>query len=194
MPNGTVGVMVGGPVSADGYTWYQWDTRYGRGWSASTWMSESTTYTNYVANPTADSSLSSIFANQTSTTLTRASVNGNYAVKVANTSATTTEGVRYESAALSLTGTRYFSGSVDVYGSGTLDYVRVRVHYTDGTSTWGASAPAMTLSSGAWKRIALPMATATSTKTVNKISVYAVKNTAAGAITYYVDNAKAVEL
>jgi len=194
MPNGTVGVMVGGPVSADGYTWYQWDTRYGRGWSASTWMAETSTYTNRVANPTADGSLSSIFANQTSTTLTRASVNGNYAVKVANAGSTTTEGARYESAALSLTGARYISGVVDVYGSGSLDYVRVRIHYTDGTSTWGSVAPATTLSSGAWKRIVMPMTAATSTKTVNKISVYAVKNTAAGAMTYYVDNAKAIEL
>jgi len=31
MPNGTLGVMVGGPVSAAGYVWYQWDTRCGRG-------------------------------------------------------------------------------------------------------------------------------------------------------------------
>jgi hypothetical protein len=194
MPTGTLGVLVSGPVSADGYTWYQWDTRYGRGWSASTWMAETSSYTNRIANPTADSSLSGILANQTSTTLTRVTVNGNSAVKVANAGTTATEGVRYESASLSLTGERYISGVVDVYGSGTLDYVRVRIHYTDGTSTWGASAPAMTLSSGAWKRIVLPMAAATSTKTVSKISVYAVKNTASGAMTYWVDNAKAIEL
>ncbi|MFY0530228.1 peptidoglycan DD-metalloendopeptidase family protein [Archangium gephyra] len=194
LPNGTRGVMVGGPVSADGYTWYQWDTRYGRGWSASTWMAETTAYTNRLANPTADSSLSSILANQTSTTLSRVSVNGNYAVKVANAGSTSTEGARYESAALSLTGARYISGVVDVYGAGTLDYVRVRISYTDGTSTWGSVAPATTLSSGAWKRIVMPVAVAASTKTINKIYVYAVKNTPAGAMTYQVDNAKAIEL
>jgi hypothetical protein len=194
MPNGTKGVMVGGPVSADGYTWYQWDTRYGRGWSASTWMAETTAYTNHIANPTADSSLTSIAANQTSTTLSRVSVNSNYRVKVANAGTSSTEGVRYDSASLSLTGTRYFSGVIDVYGSGTLDWVRVRVQYTDGTSTYGSVAPATTLSSGAWKRIVMPMAISTSTKTISKIYVYAVKNTASGAITYYTDNAKAIEL
>ena len=194
MPNGTKGVMVGGPVSADGYVWYQWDTRYGRGWSASDWMAETTAYTNRVANPTADSSLSSIFANQTSTTLSRVTVNTSYAVKVANAGTTAQEGVRYESASLSLTGARYVSGVADVYGSGTLDYVRVRVHYTDGTSTWGSIAPSTTLSSGAWKRIVMPMVTVTSTKTVSKVSVYVVKNATAGAITYWVDNVKAIEL
>jgi Peptidase family M23/Bacterial SH3 domain len=194
LPNGTKGVMVGGPVSADGYTWYQWDTRYGRGWSASTWMAETTAYTNRIANPTADSSLTSIAANQTSTTLSRVTVNNNYVVKVVNAGTTTTEGVRYDSASLSLTGARYISGVVDVYGSGTLDYVRVRISYTDGTSTWGQVAPAMTLSSGTWKRIVMPMTTATSTKTISKIYVYAVKNTAVGAMTYWVDNAKAIEL
>jgi hypothetical protein len=195
VPNGTQGVMVGGPVTADGYTWYQWDTRYGRGWSASAWMAETTAYTNRIANPTADSSLTSIFANQTSTTLSRVTVNSNYRVKVANAGSVSQEGARYESAAsLNLTGARYISGVVDVYGSGTLDYVRVRISYTDGTSTWGAIAPAMTLSSGAWKRIVMPMTTATSTKTISKIMVYVVKNTAAGAMTYWVDNAKAIEL
>lgn len=194
MPTGTRGVLVGGPVSADGYTWYQWDTRYGRGWSASTWMVETTSYTNRLANPTADASLSSILANQASTTLTRVTVNSNVVVRVANAGTTATEGVRYESGALSLTGARYFGGVIDVYGAGTLDYVRVRILYTDGTSTYGALAPATSLSSGAWKRIVMPMATAVSTKTISKVMVYAVKNTAAGAMTYNVDNAKAIEL
>jgi hypothetical protein len=194
MPMDTKGVMVGGPVTADGYTWYQWDTRYGRGWSASTWMAETTSYTNHVANPTADASLTNIVANQTSTTLSRVSVNSNYRVKVDNAGSVATEGVRYDSASLSLTGTRYISGVIDVYGSGTLDWVRVRIAYTDGTSTWGSVAPATTLSSGAWKRIVLPMATATSTKTISKIYVYAARNTASGAMTFHVDNAKAIEL
>jgi hypothetical protein len=194
MPTGTKGVMVGGPVTADGYTWYQWDTRYGRGWSASTWMEETTAYTNRISNPTADTSLTGIVANQTSTALTRVTVNSNYRVKVANAGSVATEGVRYDSAALSLTGARYVSGVVDVYGAGTLDYVRVRVFYTDGTSSWGSSAPAAALSSGAWKRIVMPMISATSTKTINKISVYVTRNTPSGSMTYYADNAKAIEL
>jgi hypothetical protein len=194
MPLGTKGIMVGGPVSADGYTWYQWDTRYGRGWSASTWMAETTAYTNRIVNPTADSSLTSIAANKTSTTLSRVTVNSNYVVKVENAGTTATEGVRYDSASLSLTGARYIGGVIDVYGSGTLDWARVRIFYTDGTSTWGAAAPATTLSSSAWKRIVLPMATATSTKTISDVYVYAAKDTASGAMTYWVDNAKAIEL
>jgi peptidoglycan/xylan/chitin deacetylase (PgdA/CDA1 family) len=34
MPTGTVCTVVSGPNPADGYTWYQLDTPYGRGWAA----------------------------------------------------------------------------------------------------------------------------------------------------------------
>lgn len=34
MPTGTVCTVVGGPTGANGYSWYQVDTPYGRGWAA----------------------------------------------------------------------------------------------------------------------------------------------------------------
>ena len=34
MPLGTVCIVVGGPQLSGGYTWYQLDTPYGRGWAA----------------------------------------------------------------------------------------------------------------------------------------------------------------
>ena len=38
MPAGTVCTVVSGPAPADGYTWYQLDTPYGRGWAAGEYL------------------------------------------------------------------------------------------------------------------------------------------------------------
>ncbi len=38
MPTGTICTVVSGPQSANGLTWYQVDTSYGRGWAAGEYM------------------------------------------------------------------------------------------------------------------------------------------------------------
>jgi uncharacterized protein YraI len=38
MPTGTICTVVSGPQSANGLTWYQVDTPYGRGWAAGEYM------------------------------------------------------------------------------------------------------------------------------------------------------------
>jgi uncharacterized protein YraI len=39
MPAGTACTVVAGPQSANGYTWYQFQTPYGTGWAAREFMS-----------------------------------------------------------------------------------------------------------------------------------------------------------
>lgn len=38
MPSGTRGTVIGGPVSANGYTWWQLQTSLGTGWAAGTYL------------------------------------------------------------------------------------------------------------------------------------------------------------
>ena len=42
MPTGTIVTVVSGPISANGLTWYQVDTPYGRGWAAGEYMTPTT--------------------------------------------------------------------------------------------------------------------------------------------------------
>lgn len=51
MPTGTVCTVVGGPTSADGYTWYQVKTTYGTGWAAGQYL-QLTTATAPAPTPT----------------------------------------------------------------------------------------------------------------------------------------------
>lgn len=194
MPQDTKVVVVQGPVTANSYTWYQVETAYGRGWAVIDFMSETTAATNRAANSTASSNLTSINAINTNSTVTRVSVNSNQVVRTVNTGVSSGEGLRYDSATgLALTGPRTFVGVVDVYGKGTLDDVRVRVLYTDGSSSYSTRAPAMVLSNTAWSRIVVPSVKLNNAKTIDSIQLRIRRSTAVGQ-TFYTDNGKIFEI
>lgn len=63
MPWNRKAIVVSEPTVADGYHWYQLETRHGRGWAAGEYMKR-VTPREYLHNPTANSSLSSIVPNR----------------------------------------------------------------------------------------------------------------------------------
>ena len=188
-------VVVGGPVNADDYTWYQLDTRYRRGWAASANLTETSAFTNRVANPTADSDLSNISPMDDGSGISRQLRGGNYRVRCINSGADTSEGLRYDSVPLSTGSDRWFAGVVDVYGNGKIDVAKVKIHYNDGSSSTFSpnNSPVVQLSLVAWQRVLVPVVHGVPGKTIDKLELW-IRRSDAVSQTFYTDNAKIIEV
>lgn len=183
-------VIVGGPTTAAAQVWRQVETRFGRGWVPAAQVSTRGTVVNYLYNGTADLSLVGISAINSRSEISRELIGGNYAVRCVNSGVDSGEGMKYASqAGVNLTGAHIFCGIVDVLGAGMLDDVRVRLIYTDGTSTYSPPAPSVTLLADTWQRVVTPPVTANAAKTVDQIQLR-VRRSAAIAMTFHVDNGR----
>lgn len=132
MPKGTIAVVVGARLSADGHVWQQVDTGFGRGWVASDMVERMKNPGNLLANPTADVDLTSIIAVDSGSTLSRVLVDGNYRVKCVNSGTTGNQGLRYQSNITSpYVHTHKFSAIVDVFGAGVIDWAKLRLGYSE---------------------------------------------------------------
>jgi hypothetical protein len=193
LANGTKVVVIGGPVPADGYTWYQVDAKAGRGWVPASSMTE-VTPTNLLSNPGATSNLTDIAAMDATSTISRIALGSDWIVKCINSGSSKNEGVRYNSGTLSLAGAHSFAGIVDVYGQAKIDQMKVRVMYSDGSSsTYSDAGTAVTLSTSKWRRLTTPPVLSNAAKTVNRVELW-IRRGPAAAQTFFADNAKIVEL
>jgi uncharacterized protein YraI len=194
LPADRLGVVVSAPITAEGHVWHQIDTRQGRGWAQAADLAKKRPLTNRLANSTADTDLANISAQNSGSTIYRELVDSSYAVKCVNSGTETGQGLRYSGVTLSLAGLRRFVGVVDVFGSGVIDGTKVRIMYADGSaSTFSASAPSVSLSSSAWKRVVTPIVESDSTKVVSRVELWVRRNSAV-AQTFFADNAKVVSI
>lgn len=200
MPTGRRAIVLSGPTVSAGYNWYYVDTRYGRGYVAGELL-QATALTNLLANPTANTDLSSIFSNRSDATndIFREQLGTQWRVRVWGDGTLDGQGVRYESANnLGLTGQRYFgayvphirkvAGSADVH----LNSIRISIFYTDGTSEDGGVIGFTPQDS--YDTIVLKHAASNPAKTIRKVALRVTVSDATSAFNFYIDNCRVVEI
>lgn len=202
LPANTRGIVMNqyGPTYVAPYDWYKVLTRYGRGWIAAQLLDAAPSYSNLIANPTANANLNLIVPNRSVTALSQVSVNGSNRVLVDTLgSSTTGEGVRYESSrGKAITGHRYFGGVInqvkaaDSFTNGkVLDFVRIAAYFTDGTTKYSNEVKLTVTNS--WKGVVSGLLDVPSGKTIDWLSLQVAVDDPI-ALKFYTDNALLIEL
>jgi uncharacterized protein YraI len=183
-------IVTGPPQIGSSGAWLPVEGPFGDGWVSVRDVEKHLEPVNLLASPTADVDLSNI-SGLNGGAISRETKDGSIAVKCVNSGSSPNQGLRYSSGSLSEAGRRVIVGVVDVMGSGVIDAAKLRVMYSDGSaSLYSASAPSVTLSSSAWRRVITPAVASDSTKTISKVELW-VRRDSATAQTFWTDNALA---
>jgi uncharacterized protein YgiM (DUF1202 family) len=180
------------PTTADGFDWWETMSRHGRGY-VKTVDVEETSANNLALNSTTDAGTANLTPNRPQVQLSSVKLGNNNRIKVVCPGTQTFEGVRFNTISnLSMSGRRYFTGTIDITGSGDIEGAGILVRYTDGTQDI-ALAKTFDMSTTKWRRLIFPRIVTNKDKTVAKVELHCV-HAPAEARTYHIDNGRIVQL